>query len=305
MDPYAYPIDVDRYRRLPSDWIGELDQIAVHAGEPHQRMATRGVDEDRWLRFDDAYGSEMALRRRLHDEARAEVFAALDGSEAASTEVAGTVQAWLDRHHPDALDQWDDGIDHPLARAGLAVHDDLCVMERHDEEWRLTAALLCFPTYWRLGDKIGHPVDVIHGPVPHYEETLAPKVSRFFDRLAPGRIVSRRNWSFTADPLLFVPDRRVLRRPERFDPAHLWLRSELQTLRRLPRTGAVLFTIRIQLAPAVAVAVHPAVAARMVAAMASWTPALVESRGGRHGWMGEVAPWLAALARRHGEPAPI
>jgi len=121
-------------------------------------------------------------------------------------------------------------------------------------------------------------------------------VSRFFDRLSPDRIVSRRNWGFSAHPLLFAPDQSALRQPDAFHPDHLWLRSERQTLRRLPATGAILFTIRVQLAPSAALTRLPDLAARLLEAIKDWTPELVESRGGRYGWIDDVTAWLGSIS---------
>ena len=60
----------------------------------------------------------------------------------------------------------------------------------------------------------------------------------------------------------------------------LWLRSERQTLRRLPGTGAVVFTIRTQQAPLDVLAARPALRTRLAAAVASWSGPLVAYRGG-------------------------
>ena len=53
--------------------------------------------------------------------------------------------------------------------------------------------------------------------------------------------------------------------PELWDPVptdptatRLWLRTERQTLRRLPDSGASVFTIRVQMAPLSALAARPA-----------------------------------------------
>lgn len=305
VDPYAYPIDTDRYRGADASWLDELDQLAVHAGPPHQRMGTRAIDEADWFRIDEHRPAELSLRRRLLADAPDEVLLALDGTDAACVEAADTVQRWLHAHRPDLLVDWDPTVAHPLARAGLAVQDDLCLMLPRDGAWVLAAALLCFPTYWRLADKAGLTQEAVHAPVPHFAEDLAGKVNLFFDRLAPGRIVGRRNWGFSAHPLLFVPDLEALHSPaagpgDGYRPERVWLRSERQTLRRLPESGAVLFTIRVQLAPATALAQRPALAARLLDAMQAWSPALVESRGGRHGWFAEVRAYLLAIVEgRH------
>ena len=46
----------------------------------------------------------------------------------------------------------------------------------------------------------------------------------------------------------------------------LFLRCERQTVRRLPRTGAILFTIRVFLNPLADLAAHPQLAADILAA---------------------------------------
>ena len=68
-----------------------------------------------------------------------------------------------------------------------------------------TAASLCFPSRWRLLDKIGKPLAAVHGPVPLYAERLAGPVDRFMRNLKPGHIASRLNWSLLDDPALFQP----------------------------------------------------------------------------------------------------
>ncbi len=296
VDPYAFAVDEDAYLSGDHAWLDELDQVAVHAGEPHQRMGMRAVAEPEWLVADGHRAGELALRRRIFDGATGEVFAALPGSDAACAEAAAVLHGWLGAHRPEWLAAWDPDRAHPLERAALAVQDDLCVMERDDDGWRLTAAVVCFPSYWRLADKMGRPQEAVHGPVPHYADDLADKVSRFFDRLAPDRFITRRDWGFVAHPLLFVPSHDRLRQPSDFDLDHLWMRSERQTLRRLPDSGAVLFTIRTQLAPASAVGQRPAVAARLLDAITHWTPELAASRGGRHGWLPAVVAWLTGAA---------
>ena len=113
-----------------------------------------------------------------------------------------------------------------------------------DGRYRLEAASLCFPSHWRLHDKLGHSLATIHAPVPHYAEELAAKVDTFFDRLRVDRPVQRRNLSIHSHDDLFRPEPHES--PASFAPEpsgvdQVWLRSERQTLVRLPahRRGAV------------------------------------------------------------------
>ena len=134
------------------------------------------------------------------------------------------------------------GID-ALVDAALHVADDLCIMQ---EDARgvpvLTAAVLCSPNRWRLREKLGGTMAAIHAPVARYDTDLDSPVNAVMKRLAPGRPVWRVNWGLSNHAALFQPDTPPAT-PE-MDPADLWFRVEWQTLRRLPVTGAVLFTIR-------------------------------------------------------------
>lgn len=322
-EPHRFAVDDALYRAADHGWLAELDGLSVHSGAPQQRMATRAVDEADWLRVDSLREPELALRRRILAEARPEVSAALPGSGPAGEEAAALVASWLRQHHPDlpAPDRsgpdlvsegvTGDGLGHEtglaaLERAALSVQEDLCLMERSAETgaWDLTAGVVLFPSYWRILEKLGHRQEAIHGPVPHYADDLAVTVTRFFDRLRPGRIVSRRNWGFAAHPLLFVPQIGVLDTSDRYQPPDLWLRSERQTLRALPDTGAILFTIKVQLAPAPALVHHPDLAARLADAIEGWSPEMLAMRGTRYGGVRTITAWLRSVAAGTWQPTP-
>ena len=53
-------------------------------------------------------------------------------------------------------------------------------------------------------------------------------------------------------------------------PEMIVLRTERQTLRRLPKTGAILFTIRTYTTPVVKLAQEPGVPGRLASAVRSW-----------------------------------
>ena len=159
---------------------------------------------------------------------------------------------WLAAQRPDlAVPPARDDV-HPLEAAGRLVQEDLCLMVERDGAPHLDAGCLCFPSHWRLHDKLGRPAREVHGPVPRYDEELAVKVDRYLTRLRPDVIGLRRNWSVHDSPVLCSPlrgRRRIRALTVDEVPDRLWLRSERQTLRRLPATGAVLFTIRVQQTP--------------------------------------------------------
>lgn len=288
---YDYPLNTEARRAGRHAWLDELDGVSVHVGDPQQRMGTRAVAEPDWFILDEHLEEERSLTARLLRERNHDVFACPPTADEAAEETLGLVREWVSHHHPQVSHPAELGR-HPLVAAASLVQDDLCLMQKSEDGWTLTAGVVRFPTYWQLRNKLDKVQQDIHGPVPHYATDLAEKVNRFFDRLPPERIVSRRNWGFSPHPLLFVPDRSLPDPPSVTGVEDLWLRSERQTLRRLPATGAILFGIRVQLAPVPALRTRPELCHRLAEAMTAWTPEMVENRGGRHRRHTELLTWL-------------
>lgn len=147
------------------------------------------------------------------------------------------------------------GINGGLPEAAQARWEDMCLLTRREGEdvYRLVGAAVAFPSDWRPAEKMGLPLAAMHAPIQGYAEQLASGVDRFISGLAPGRIFGRCNWFIAATPAL----RWVAEAPERafahVTPENagetLFVRSERQTLRRLPQTGAIVFTIGVYVAP--------------------------------------------------------
>ncbi|WP_084581037.1 heme-dependent oxidative N-demethylase family protein [Sphingomonas azotifigens] len=142
-----------------------------------------------------------------------------------------------------------------LRTAAARVWEDLCILTPDASgQYRLTAAALAFPTDWHLAEKLGHALTPIHAPIHGYAEQLASGVDHFFATLPPGPIFGRTNWFVVAsDAWRYLPhDDPQVRFAHVTDTnagQTLFVRCERQTLRRLPQSGAVLFTIGIHVEP--------------------------------------------------------
>lgn len=243
-------------------------------------MGTRALDEASWLLPDEHRDDDLAEKRRLLADVPDVVVAITpDATTAAAVEEAAALVAVGARR---------------LEEAALAVQEDLCVLVRRDDGWRLDAGVVCFPSMWRIADKVGRPMTEVHGPVPAYAEELARRVDRFLDRLRPERPVGRRNWLLHTSPRLHQPDPPA-EEPVPAVPDRMWLRSERQTLRRLPRTGAILFTIRTQQAPLAVLQDRPDLAPAVAAAVRSWSDDLVAYRSAS-AWRAPVVAWLDGIS---------
>ena len=292
-------------------WLDDLD-LSVD-GPPWLGMGVRRAEADAWLLVDERRADDLAERARLLAVHRDEVVHLGPGTERAGAEVLTLVDAWLTAHGVDASSDPARGRDtssadapageHPLVTAARRVQEDLCVMvprPTRDGAVRhhLDAAVVCFPSHWRLADKAGRPAALVHAPVPTYAEHLADRVDRYLDRLRPGMTGVRRNWSVHETPALFaptappVPDLSV-------PPPALWLRSERQTLRRLDTDAAVLFTIRVQQVPFAVLAGRADVAAAFAARLRAQPPE-VSAMNGLDGRVEAVAAWLDQAAGGHG-----
>ena len=146
-----------------------------------------------------------------------------------------------------------------LRDLGGALEPDLLFLSaRPDGQFRLRAGCLCFPTGWALVEKLGHPLDFIHGVVPGLNAALESPIHQFLSRLKPGPVFLRDNWGIAAtDKLNLHPVRQVPAPdlPARLD--RLWLRVEHQALLALPESRGIVFGIRIALHRLDAVASGP------------------------------------------------
>ncbi|KAK6204877.1 uncharacterized protein RJT21DRAFT_132177 [Scheffersomyces amazonensis] len=141
---------------------------------------------------------------------------------------------------------------HPLLYVTqMAKEDFYLVKKRPDGLHYLVAAAVPFPGgSFGVDRKIGRNLDVIHEEVPYYKEKLQKSMERWFERMRPCDPVERASWYISWDHKLRVNN--VFQLPEfnpnmdtdikSTDPRDFNVRVERQTLRRLPKSKAIIFT---------------------------------------------------------------
>jgi hypothetical protein len=207
------------------------------------RVGVKPLDPANWFVRDAEWQPTIDMKRRLLATRRNDVVARTadtdDVVETAIDEAARLVLDWADASTTKR------GID-ALVDAALCIPDDLTVLApvRVDRVQRLpfVAGVVCSPSRWRLRDKIGLDMLAVHQPVARYAEHIGAAVDVTLERLAEQRPVWRSNWTLEDHPALFQP--AVPDQPLVDAPGDLWIRIERETLRRLPHSGGVLFTIR-------------------------------------------------------------
>ncbi|WP_127600279.1 heme-dependent oxidative N-demethylase family protein [Nitratireductor alexandrii] len=290
-----------------------MSRRAQPAHTPYDGTATpftiglKPLDLVRWLEIDGDYEAYLAEKRRLFDTAPDTVFAEEPETRAAQHEVLALVRDGLAAGFPAlfpgtrqweaalaAMERESDTDAPPLKTASLLVQEDLVLMRKGEAGWRLAAASLCFPSSWTLTEKFGRPIEDIHATVPGFGRgtRTAGLINRIFDNLKVEQPVERLNWSLQDDDDLHKPLSKTTRdaRRER-EAAHSagddpllrsFIRVERQTLRKLPVSGDILFTIRIFLDPMRILAAHPdraALAGSLAAQLAALDAAQLAYKG--------------------------
>ncbi|MFT6912900.1 MAG: hypothetical protein ACJAQW_001507 [Paracoccaceae bacterium] len=218
------------------------------------------VPQGAWLQVDDAYGAQMQRRTDLLAQKPEQVCAMLPTAASAVLEMLEQVVGDLGKRDgfavgPDSV-SCPDGrhvvrdTQRPLETLCGLVQEDFCVLQEDPDSKShvLTAAILCFPASWTLAEKMGRPLIGIHDTVEEYDDTLARRVQRLFDVLRVGQPLWRANALVYAEPELFQPRPGGVRRAQPTGDG-LFLRSERQSLLRLPVSRAVVFSIHTYVVP--------------------------------------------------------
>lgn len=234
------------------------------------KMGLKALRPEAWFELDEEYIPYLARKRELWRSRHAQIFAQLPGSEAGQREILDNLLEYLTTYFSTHVRRQGNQIDNlatgevwqisdfahaPLDLAGRLVQEDLCLMMPGEAGYYLAAAALYFPSYWRLQDKLGLPLQAIHAPVPGYGKQLGHPVDTLLERMKPDHPGYRLNWSIVDTPELWLGDytTHIHQNMEKItsDTAgeRLWIRVERQTLRRFAQSNSILFTIRTYIYP--------------------------------------------------------
>jgi hypothetical protein len=281
------------------------------AGIFKHEMGLKPLAPAEWIEIDDQWDEQRRLKEHLLKTERDKVLQARPSAEAAAHEFIEMLAEHLGRHFPERYDfsgktlqvrangrKYDLASlsDHPLAVVAEWVQEDVCLMKIEDGGARLEAGLLCFPSRWKLIDKMGLDMTGIHRPVPAFNQNLEKPATRFLQHTTPDKPMWRLNWTIHASKELFAYGSDE---PQRLAPGapvleNLFLRVERQTLRRLPRSAYVVFTIRTYVTPLTEVAREAQDRNALLSCLQSLPKEVAKYRG-----MGELtAPLIKALSEQ-------
>ena len=244
-------------------------------GSPQFKIGLQPLDPAGWIEVDDNLETYLAEKDRLIAEFPEQVFAAEEGTQEAQQETLDMLVSYLLENYPEVY-QLHDGVMNmgdrsvdlndittpPLMLAAKLVQEDLVLMRQQKDGWRIAAGSVSFPSSWDLVEKFSLVLQDVHKNVPGFEPGTrnASMINRIFDNLLVDQPVRRLNWSAYANPELYHGGKKAVSLPSLNKDTNedsIFLRVEHQTLRKLPCSGDILFSIRIHIDPLGVLRVHP------------------------------------------------
>jgi ferredoxin-NADP reductase/bacterioferritin-associated ferredoxin len=289
---------------LSSDLKFLRDEAILAEGPPPQRNM-RIVDPSEQFRFNSEAKSIFTQKKKLISKNSKKVIGVLPGQGKA---VAKAVQeqfamileefpktrAEFFRREGDALTNLLTGDRLSLAelskldarsaleRLGQFVPDDLIFMKKIGNEYRMIGGNLAFPTHWSIETFLGQSIPEIHAALvgtPKDVAAFSDMITKVMDRtMTSTQVVCRNNWFLETDPRYALPNYQSTSYPS---PANItkknyrksvFLRTERQTLRGLPESDAVVFTIQPLVFPIASLVEDRHVAQKLIDGIAAKLP---------------------------------
>lgn len=269
------------------------------------RLGLRPLDLADWIQIDEHFDAEVAAKQHLSERFPATVFGALPGDDVseASIETYHLIVAQLQQLDPTRFAALPTlPVDrHPLEAAGRLVQEDLIILVERQGQMVFGGGSVCFPNRWHLAAKVGLTMSAIHAPVDQLNDQLEQPINRALDRLSAERPFWRLGYGLIESNALYqAVDGTADRSTGTVEPEGYFLRVERETLRRLPQSGGILFTIRTYINPIGDV--PPEAAARLADALDALPEGVTDYKK-----LTEVGPaiveWLRTPSRRGQTPS--
>jgi hypothetical protein len=252
------------------------------------RLGLTSIPASEWIQYEDDFPKRISEKKNLICEQRNRVIQCIDGSEAAQNELLQNILSYVGEYRSDlfavnentVISHLDDNEYEfsryeytPLELVSYLVPDDFCLLEKFNDDYHLTAASVCNPTYWELSEKVGHSLKDIHAPIPNLEGKIGRMIRHFFTKLKVDDYFQRSNWFLmtTSDLPLFKDSYNLNNEIEDLNidniEKKLFLRTERQSFRKLKNTENIAFGIKIYVSPISIVKKHTAIAEDLIIAI--------------------------------------
>ncbi|WP_341989650.1 DUF3445 domain-containing protein [Azorhizobium sp. AG788] len=195
----------------------------------------------------------------------------------------------------------------PMEYITRQCQGDFCLLDQRNGDLFVDSGMVTAQADWSLDFDIGMSFKEWHAPVPFaHEMGIFERAQKFLLNMQIGRPVRRLNWTMTVNPRLdtapetyplWGPDRGTVTPDNVGDKVHL--RVELQALWRLPRSNAIVFSIRGYLIKVDEIATVPKWHRRLHRVLKTLPPEIAAYKGLTR-YLDTTLDWLAV--RDDGQP---
>jgi hypothetical protein len=256
--PHQYFASVPHFR--PYRWAG-----------PEFQVGLQPIGTGDWLLIDAGYEDFMRTKREHLSRSTESFYKTMPGSHGAQRELRGMVAAHLAEVHSSLFSlcgatlkcsagnhAWnlrDESVE-PLWQLSDFVQEDFMLLQEIGGKTTITAASNAYSSSGRLVAAVGRDVRWAHEPVPDLTALHGSRIDRILGSVHEDAPCARFNWQLTPlASVFFPPDPHAANRAAlksvsarlsedpSLAPSLLHMRVERQTLRRLPETRAVAFSI--------------------------------------------------------------
>lgn len=250
-------------------------------GPFHMTMGIKTLDHNEWLLLEDTYKDATDLKKHITQTETKHTVLANPAAKECLFETYDLCLNYLLLRYPQyfVVDEKDNSLVHNKIRnekiyrdpkpyfdleimvktLSQTMEEDFLILMLDDktDQYYLRGGSFAFPSGFDPAQKTNLSLRDIHGPVPLYKKSIEKSMDKFFRRLKVGEWIYRLNWTVQADNKLYAPgldntsnnDVIVALEADNLDFSQVCMRCERQCLLRLPKTKALLFTIRTYMTP--------------------------------------------------------
>lgn len=307
-DDYKYSNSSDAIKRFPFPFAEDQYMYSVNI-EPHSKGKQGSVCEFAFD-VDEHYVAECSDKKITIDSDRGR-YAALPHMMDAQWDFVELTMEALSQDYPEYFSLNKSGLNwtwenkplnikdsfifgdcstllmDPFEYMSRQVQGDFVLLDQRDETLYADAGFVTSQADWSLAFNVGMSWREWHAPVPRATELgVMDRALKYLLNLQLGSPVRRLNWTMTINPRLdtspenypfWGADRNDVDSNNVADKVHL--RVELQTLFRLPRSNAIVFSIRCYLMSLRELSTHPRWAKRLHRVQKGMHPDLIEYKG--------------------------
>lgn len=240
----------------------KIRYFPMDGAELKPQLGLKPLEIKDWIEIDDDRPHQLSEKTRILRDHTETALRVLPAAEAGLLELYDILAAHLQSHFPHLYTDKNGAMvmeGREFSRPSNGREALWQMSHWTQEDWAvlspaapvvLEAGAICFPSRWSLAEKIGKGSDAIHVPVPKFDG-IAKATQGFLERVVVDKPMMRLNWTIHDSDRLFCPGPHPSA-PDLTESnivERTFLRVERQTLRRLPATKAVVFSIRTYIHP--------------------------------------------------------